>query len=172
PERVGPTAHLGCPALALGSSAPLAMRLLSVPVLGAILTRVERPSPAQVERISRLVNQHPLSPEIAGAILATELMPGFQRTFHWNLNALLRLRGANPRYALTATQLRQVTQRSLLVFSRNDPMGAGFLGRRMAEALPGSELHLCDGGHCPWLDEPERIAGWIGEFFDRGMAGS
>ena len=102
-----------------------------------------------------MVNQHPLPAEIASVILATERMPGSERTFRSNLNALLRLRGASPRHALTKKQVGAVTQPCLLIFGRDDPMGGEEAGRRLASMLPDAELMLSDGGHCPWLDEPQ-----------------
>ncbi|HEX2096025.1 MAG TPA: alpha/beta hydrolase [Solirubrobacterales bacterium] len=172
PARVDATAHVGCPAVAPGTSAPLPMRMLSTRVLGPLLMRLQPPSPMQVERLSKLVGQHPLTPEIAAAILATERMPGFERTFRSNLRALVRLRGARPRSALTESQLSAVGQRTLLVFARQDPMGSERAGCRMAQALPNAELHLCDGGHCPWLDETERVADLINAFLERSASDS
>jgi pimeloyl-ACP methyl ester carboxylesterase len=55
----------------------------------------------------------------------------------------------------------------LLVFADRDPMGSARAGRRLAEALPDAELQIADGGHCPWLDNPERIAGWVNRFLER-----
>jgi pimeloyl-ACP methyl ester carboxylesterase len=167
PRRVGALAHVGCPALAPGTSAPIQMRMLSTRVLGPLLMRLQPPSPKQVEKLSKLVRQHPLPREIAESILATERLPGFERTFRSNLSALLRLRGARSQSALAESQLATVSQPSLLVFAARDPMGSKQAARRMAEALPDAELHISEGGHCPWLDEPERIAGWVNGFLER-----
>lgn len=167
PRRVEAMAHVGCPAVAPGTAAPLPMRMLSTRALGPLLMRLQPPSPGQVERLAKMVRQHPLPPEVAAAILATERMPGFERTFRSNLRALVRLRGSRPRSALTEAQLSTVGRPSLLVFARRDPMGSAQAGRRMADALPDAELHLCDGGHSPWLDEAERIAGWVTRFLER-----
>jgi pimeloyl-ACP methyl ester carboxylesterase len=171
PRRVGAMAHVGCPALAPGTSAPLPMRMLSTKLLGAALMRLQRPSPRQVEQLSKMVRQYPLLPEIAEVILATERMPGFERTFRSNLRALLRLRGARAQSALTESRLSAVAHPSLLVFADRDPMGSARAGRRMAEALPDAELQIADGGHCPWLDNPERIAGWVNRFLERTPRG-
>lgn len=170
PRRVGAMAHVGCPALAPGTSAPLPMRMLSTRVLGRLLMRLRPPSLKQVEQLSKMVRQYPLAPEIAEAILATERMPGFERTFRSNLSALLRLRGARPESALTESQLAAVGQPSLLVVADQDPMGSEQAGRRMVEALPNAELHISEGGHCPWLTEAERIAGWVNGFLDRTLS--
>jgi pimeloyl-ACP methyl ester carboxylesterase len=114
-----------------------------------------------------MVRQYPLPPEIAEVVLATERMPGFERTFRSNLRSLLRLRGARARSALTESQLSAVNQPSLLVLADRDPMGSARAGRRMAEALPDAELHISEGGHCPWLDDAERIAEWVNRFLGR-----
>jgi pimeloyl-ACP methyl ester carboxylesterase len=165
PQRVAAMAHVGCPALAPGTSAPLLMRVLSTRFLGPLLMRLQPPSRKQVEQLSRMVRQRPLPPAIAEAILATERRPGFERTFLSNLRSLLRLRGARPQSALTESQLSAVDKPSLLIFADDDPMGSERAGRRMAKALPDAELRIAAGGHCPWLDDAERIAGWVGEFF-------
>jgi 2-hydroxy-6-oxonona-2,4-dienedioate hydrolase len=167
PERVAAMAHVGCPALAPGTSAPLPMRLISTRLLGPALMRVQPPSLKQVERLSRMVRQHPLPPGIAEAILAAERMPGFERTFRSNLSALVRLRGAKPESALTEAELAAVVQPCLLVFAGRDPMGSERAGRRLAEALPNAELRISAGGHCPWLDAPELIAGWVQDFLEQ-----
>jgi pimeloyl-ACP methyl ester carboxylesterase len=167
PQRVGAMAHVGCPALAPGTSAPLPMRMLSTRFLGAALMRLQRPSSRQVKQLSKMVRQYPLPLEIAELILATERLPGFARTFRSNLRALLRLRGARARSALTESQLSAVEQPSLLVFADRDPMGSARAGRRMAEALPNAELHIGEGGHCPWLDDAEWIAEWVNRFLER-----
>lgn len=167
PQRVGAMAHVGCPALAPGTSAPLPMRLLSTRFLGTALMRLQRPSPRQVKQLSRMVREYPLPAEIAELILATERMPGFERAFRANLRALLRLRGARARTALTESQLAAVEQPTLLVLADRDPMGSAQAGQQMAKALPDPELHIGKGGHCPWLDDAEQIAEWVNRFLER-----
>jgi pimeloyl-ACP methyl ester carboxylesterase len=164
PHRVSAMTHVGCPALAPGTSAPVPMRMLATRLVGPLLTRLQPPSLRQVGQLSRMVRQHPLPPGIAEVILATERMPGFERTFRSNLRSLLRLRGARQRNALTESELSTVRQPCLLVFAREDPMGSDQAGRRMADALPDAQLRIAEGGHCPWLNDAERIAGWINEF--------
>lgn len=166
PHRVEAMAHIGCPALAPGTSAPLPMRLLGTRI-GPLLMRLQPPSAKQVEQLSKMVHQHPLAPEIAEVILATERMPDCEKTLRSNLSTLVRMRGARPQAALTEGQLAAVVQPCILIFGRQDPMGAGHAGRRMAEALPDAELHLTDGGHSPWLDAPEWIADRVGAFLER-----
>lgn len=157
PDRVGASVHVGCPAVALQTSAPLPMRLLSVGWLGRLLTRLDPPSRRQVERIGHMVGQAPLPEELVDLLVATERLPGFRRTFLGTLHALLRLRGSRPEHRITPDQLRQVTQPTLLVWGADDPFGAPEVGRQMATLLPAAECVVVPGGHAPWLSAPERV---------------
>ncbi|MBP7777383.1 MAG: alpha/beta hydrolase [Acidobacteria bacterium] len=157
PERVKAMVHVGCPALVLDTSAPLLMRLLSVRPLGRVMTRLRPPSVSQVEELSTMVNEHPLTPELADLILATERLPDFRHTFLAMLNALLRVRGSRPAMRLTAEQLARIPQPTLVFWGNHDPFGSVTAGERMVKAMPNAELHVVGGGHAPWLTQAKRI---------------
>jgi pimeloyl-ACP methyl ester carboxylesterase len=167
PASVTALVHVGCPALVLDSSAPLPMRLLSARLLGRLLTRLDPPSPKQVERLSTMVNEHPLVPELADLLLATEQMPGFRETFLSTLNALLRLRGTRPQLRLTADQLARIGQPTLVFWGKEDTFGPPAVGERMVDALPSAELHVVDAGHAPWLTQAEHIGALATPFLRR-----
>lgn len=164
PRRVAALVHVGCPALALDSSAPLPMRLLSVRPLGQVLTRLQPPSERQVEQLSKMVKEHPLAPELADLLLATERLPGFRQMFLSTLHALLRLRGSRPQMRLAAEQLARIDQPTLLLWGQDDPFGSREVGERMVETMPTAELHVVGGGHAPWLTRAERIGPIIRRF--------
>lgn len=157
PERVTAMVHIGCPALVLDTSAPLPMRLLSVKPLGRLLTRLQPPSEQQVEELSKMVKEYPLSPELADLLLATERLPDFRQTFLSMLHVLLRLRGSRPEMRLTAEHLARISQPTLVFWGRDDPFGPVEAGKRMVDALPAAELHVVGGGHAPWLTQAQRI---------------
>lgn len=167
PERVAAMVHVGCPAVVLDTSAPLPMRLLSVPLLGRLLTRLQPPSPRQVEQLGRMVNEHPFPPELVDLLVATERLPGFRRTFLSTLNTLLRLRGNRPETRLTGEQLAAIDRPTLLVWGEEDPFGAPEVGERMVEIMPDAELHVVGGGHAPWLTQSGRIGPLIARFLRR-----
>lgn len=167
PDRVLAMAHIGCPATVLHTSAPLPMRLLSVPVLGRLMMKLQPPSQSQVKQLSKMVNEDPMPPEIADLLLATEKLPDFEDTFLSTLHTLIRLRGARPEMALVSDLLKRVTQPNLLVFGEKDPMGGPEVGARVAASLPDAELHVVPGGHTPWLDCPEEIGALITLFLRR-----
>lgn len=167
PDRVAALVHVGCPALALGTSAPLPMRLLSVRPLGHLLLRLQKPSDRQVEQLSKLVHEHPLPDDIGRLVLATERLDHFEPAFRSMLHHLLRLRGSRPALALTGEQLEDVSAPSLLVFARDDPMGGPEIGERMVEIMPDAELHVVDGGHAPWVHHADQIGPAIARFLGR-----
>jgi pimeloyl-ACP methyl ester carboxylesterase len=157
PARAKAIVHVGCPAIVLDTSAPFPMRLLSAGPIGRLLTRLRPPSAGQVESLSRMVREHPLVPELADLILATERLPHFRQALLSTLNALVRLRGNRPEMSLTAAQLARITQPTLLFWGRDDPFGPVSIGERIVEAMPDAELHVVDGGHSPWLTQSGRI---------------
>ena len=156
-DRMAALVYVGCPALALGTSAPLPMRLLAAKPLGRLLTWLQPPSEQQVEQLSKMVNEYPLVPELADLLLATERLPAFRSTFLSTLHALLRLRGSRPAMRLTAEQLARIDQPTLMFWGQDDPFGPPEVGERMVEAMPDAELHIVGGGHAPWLTQAERI---------------
>jgi len=167
PERVAALVHVGCPAVALDSSAPFPMRLLSVRPLGRLLTRLQPPSEKQVEGLSKMVKEHPLVPELVDLLVATERLPGFRETFLATVHALLRLRGGRPEARLTAEQLSRIEQPALLVWGEDDPFGSPRVGERMAAAMPAAELQVVDGGHAPWVKQADRIGPMVESFLKR-----
>lgn len=170
PHRVSALVHVGCPAVALGTSAPLPMRLLSVPVLGSLLQAVQPPSPRQVEQLSRMVGEHPLPAEVAQLLLATERMPDCGQMLRSLLRRLVSLRGARPEHALTEEQLGEITQPVQLIWGDADPFGGVDVARRAAEVIPDAVLEIVPGGHAPWLREAEAVGEAAAAFLRRHVA--
>jgi pimeloyl-ACP methyl ester carboxylesterase len=167
PGRVRAHVHIGCPALALDTSAPVPMRLLGVRGLGRALAAIRRPSPAQVRSLSRMVHEHPLPPTIAELLVATERLPGCDATMRSLLHHLLRIRGARPGRSLTPDELGTLDRPTLLVIGRDDPMGGADVGRRLVAALPDAELLVAEGGHAPWLRHADSVGPAVASFLDR-----
>src|SRR5690606_12713843 len=95
PERVQAVALVACPALILGTSAPLPMRLLSVPFIERVLARLMPPSERQVERTGRMAREH-LSLEIKDVLLACERLPTHAPSRLALLHSVVTPRGARP----------------------------------------------------------------------------
>jgi pimeloyl-ACP methyl ester carboxylesterase len=167
PKKIRAFVHLGCPALVLGTSAPLPMRLLSVNHLGQLISRLQPPSEKQVKQLSKMVKQHPLRPELVDLLVATEQLPNYRHTFLSSLNKLLRLRGSRPEMRLTARELSEITQPTLVFWGENDPFGSVEVGKKMVDSMPSAKLQIVKGGHAPWLNETQKIASQTTAFFER-----
>lgn len=167
PGRVARLIHLGCPAVALGTAAPLPMRLIATPGVGRLLMRLRGPSPDQVAELSKAVGEHPLDPEIAAVLLAAERLPQFEPTLRAVLRQLLWLGGPRRRYVLDERQLSELVQPLLVVWGADDPFGAPSIGARIASIVPDGKYELVPGGHAPWLQHSEPIAAHVASFLQR-----
>lgn len=164
PERVAALVHVGCPAMVLETSAPLPMRLLSVRPIGRLLTRLQPPSPRQVEQLSKTVKEYPLVPELVDLLVATERLPGFRETFLSTLHTLLSLSGSRPATRLTDEELARIDQATLLFWGEDDPFGTPDVGEHIAAKMPAAQLHVVSGGHAPWLTQAKRIGAMATQF--------
>ncbi len=171
PERVAALVHVGCPALLLGTSAPLPMRMLSMPWLGRLMMKLQPPSLRQVESLSKMVRQYPLQPALGRLLLATEQLPGFEQAFLSTLHTLVRLQGSRPEMDLSAEQIERATQPALFVWGEDDPMGSPEVGKRAVAIMADAEIRVVPGGHAPWLGEPGEVAPLVAGFLEKQGAG-
>ena len=161
PDRVAAMVHAGCPAFWLGTSAPLPLRLLSVPPVGRFIMAISTPSPRQVEGFARQIAGEDLSqfPELRDLLVAAQKLPGAEASMLRLLHAVVRLRGARPELALTAEQLAQIRQPVLLIWGSRDVFGGPSVGEEAARILPHAALHVVpEAGHVPWVGHPSEVA--------------
>ena len=173
PERVVSLAHIGTPAFILGTSAPLPMRLMSVPPLGWALMRLSPPSPKTVDRFTRIVGED-LSgvPELRDLLVAAQRLPGAGKATRELLHAAVRVSGPRPEIAMNERDLGRVRRPVMLVWGAHDVFGAAETGRRASQLIPDSEFVLIpDGGHIPWVRNPGDVAAALAPFLGR-TAGS
>lgn len=171
PQRVSRMVQLGCPALVEGMKIPPFMRMLSVPRLNRLLTRV---MPATVDSARDLYRQigHAASIE-AGRI------PGvyFNWYHHLTVNTdtmsneldmiekALTWRGTRPELLFDRAELRRVPQPTLYIWGEDDTFGGAELAQETAAWTPDAQLHLLpNSGHLPWLDAPEEVSALAREF--------
>lgn len=173
PERVSAIALLGCPALYPGTSAPLPMRLGSIPGLsGFVVDQTLQSKDAEDARGALTWMGHPdetaerLPDEFAELWYRLENMPHFEETWVSLLQTGLTLWGADSTAAFTPEDLRSVRSPVCLIWGSNDPFGSVETGRTGAEHFPAAEFHEVGAGHLPWLDEPERCGELVHRFVD------
>jgi len=170
PARVSRMAMLGCPSFILETSAPLPMRLISVPVIGRGLVNFMVPaSPAKARDLPTFLG-HPVevgrnwSDAEAEAFYRLGQLPNFRRSWVTLLRRFLRFHGSNPRMRITAHDLRGIVHPVLFVWGKNDPFGSPIDGRAAASIMPDARLQVVGLGHLPWWDEPDECARLVREF--------
>lgn len=166
PDRVTASVHIGCPAFILGTSAPLPMRLLTVPLLGRLLMRLMPPSPGQVDRFAAMVGAD-LSglPELRDLLVAAQKLPGAGARTRELLRSLAGVRGPRDGVELTETQLEQLSQPVQLIWGERDPFGAPEDGARVAAAIPEADFNILPGaGHVPWVDHAVPVGELAGHY--------
>ena len=158
PHQVSALVLVSCPAAMLGTAAPLPLRLLTVPGLGRVMTRLLPPSPTQVDHLARAAGEDFTDhPELRGLLLAAQRLPTWSSELIGIVRSVVSLRGARPQVVLTPDELARITQPVQLVWGEDDTFGAPAVGERAAELIPDSELHVVPGGHGPWFRYAEHI---------------
>jgi len=168
PQRVSAISLVGCPALMLGTSAPLPLRLATIRPLHRLIDRLQPPSPRQVERLGKMAGE-PLGdlPELRDMFLAYERLPAASTELLDLHRAAIRVRGARPEVALTADHLRELTRPVQFVWGEHDPFGPPDVGRRAAELVADAEFHSVDAGHGPWFTRPTEVGDLVSAFLAR-----
>lgn len=171
PQRVHRLALAGCPAFLLGTSAPAAMRLLSVRGLGRMMHACERPTPAAARRVLRRIGHRTLAAnapaELPEALAAHMRLPSFPEAWLSLLHACLTPLDARRSLRFGEAQLRRVEQPVHLIWGSNDPFGNVQVAQQAAALLPRGSLDELGEGHAPWLDEPAAVAASVRRFIDR-----
>lgn len=167
PGRVRSQVMIGCPAFFLDTSAPLPMRLLSVPGLGRAVTGLQKPSAAGAERVMRLVGEDPSTiPDIRDLLLAMQQLPSARESMLGLLRAAMHWTRPREESVVTASDLRQIGHPVRLIWGEQDPFGRVDSGRRVAELIPEADFHTVPGGHAPWLNHPDVVAELVRPLLD------
>jgi pimeloyl-ACP methyl ester carboxylesterase len=169
PELVERLALIGCPALTLGTSGPLPLRLMGKTILGRrMLARGTNPREGALRVLGRLGESREVVQRSGGAfvdlMVASVEVPGWTDNWIGLLGNALTLRGANPRWALGEEEVRTIGKPVLLAWGTRDPLGSVAIGQRLAELTEGRLVELEGAGHMPWLDEPAGLAAALHEF--------
>lgn len=165
PGRVCSQVMIGCPAFFLDTSAPLPMRLASVPGLGRASISLSRPSTTGAERVIRMVGEDPSGlTEIRDMLLAAQRIPTYADSMLALMQALMHSTRRRRESVVTAAELRRISHPVRLIWGERDPFGGPASGRRAADLMPDAGLHVVPGGHAPWLHHTDLVAGLTREF--------
>jgi len=164
PARVRRLVLLGVPAFVPGMAIPGFMRMICTPVLGRVIAAMP-PSVGGSKWIHRQMGHG--ADVVNGTIPAeywdwgvrlmadTDTMANDTRV----IRQVVTRRGVHPELTFTPAELRSLAVPTLLYWGAADTFGGAELARSTAELIPRSELEIvANGGHLPWLDDPDRAA--------------
>lgn len=170
-QRVSRMVQLGCPALVEGMKTPPFMRMLAVPHLNRLLTRM---MPSNVDSARDIYRQIGHGASMEGGQIPDIYFDWSHRlladtdTMSNELNMIekaLTWRGTRPELLFDRAELRRVSQRTLYIWGEDDTFGGAELARQTAAWTPDAQLHLLpNSGHLPWLDAPEEVSAVAREF--------
>jgi pimeloyl-ACP methyl ester carboxylesterase len=167
PELVSRICYVACPAVILGTSAPLPLRLSTITPVRWLIEKLDPPSPRQVIRMGRMSGEDLSTlPEMRDLFLAYELMPGASGTLLDVHRALVGWRGPRAEVELTEDDMVRISQPVQMIWGDRDPYGSPEVGQRVADLAPRARLHVVPGGHGPWLRGSAEVAALIEEFLD------
>lgn len=171
PDRVEAISFVGCPALILGTSAPLPLRLSILRPIHWLISRVDPPSPGQVARLMRMAGEDPTDlAELRELFLAFEQLPETPDTLLDLHRAAVRLTGPREEVELGADTLMALAQPTQIIWGKSDTFGSPRVGRQAADLIPDAEFHEVKGGHAPWFHNAGEIAALLRPFLARHRA--
>ena len=166
PERVTRLMLMGVPTLP-GTRAPLPIRLMTTPVLGAVLRRLVPPSPTSLMRLARAVGEGETigaHPELIDLLVVVARDPAAEQATRAEFRAfvsplaLLSRDGFRRHDRVRSEELGRLAMPTSVVWGQRDPLGSVAVARAVTGLIPGARLEVLPTGHGPWLGEPERTA--------------
>jgi pimeloyl-ACP methyl ester carboxylesterase len=167
PDRVSALAQLGCPALLTRTSAPLSMRLLSLPRLGRFV-----PSPvgrSVTDSLTNAFSAKRLPTEMIDYLRRAERLWARGTTRISLIQSTLRLRGPRRSLQPRDEELAKVGQPVLFIWGDRDAYGPPTVGHHAVSMMPNATIEVLPGGHLPWLEHPDRCAQLVQEFLAHSL---
>ncbi len=169
PERVDRIVEFGFVVGAPIARVPISMRIATMPGVGRLTTSI----PPTRGAVRAILHQLGLGPALADGRVTAE-------SFEWFVSLLrdtptLRNESRLPRVLLKASETSVALPTELLAAVRNpvrfiwgesDPFGGADVAEPFVAQLPAAELEMWpECGHAPWIDDPERAAARVVDFF-------
>lgn len=164
PERVRRLILLGGAATLPGTQAPLPTRLLTVPGLDRLLSRLQEPSEDSVIKQMEGVGDGDSIlryPALIRAKVAHDHIP--RSTSVQELRSMITFRGWRPDIRLREDDLRELQSPTMLIWGKHDWFGGPDQVRTAVGTIPDARLEEVGAGHAPWFGLPERCAHLIHE---------
>jgi pimeloyl-ACP methyl ester carboxylesterase len=169
PERVDGVVALGVPAVCPpGMKGDIYFKLMTTPVLRALISRAPAPSTAPKVRaaLKNVLGERAtaaLGDDFYEVVRAGMAMPGWKVAMRTHLNLAMRNGRARPENVLSDDELRQIETDVHFIWGDADVYGPPSIGERAVSLMPHARLDIVPGNHAPFLDDPRACAQLIGE---------
>ncbi|MCX6054331.1 MAG: alpha/beta hydrolase [Chloroflexi bacterium] len=174
PERVSALVLLGVPGNLISTSPPMALRLLSIPVLNRIMYKLVIPKKSEISLESLLFLGHSsetllkLPEELADCYYYFQQLPNQKISSLSLMQRINSLRGSRPDVMLHEEELNSVKQPTMFLWGTNDPFGSVEIGGKIASCFQQPEFHaIQNAGHLPWLESPEKCGSLAMKFIEQ-----
>lgn len=167
PQRVRGLAMLGSTPTLPGGHLPLPIRLMAMPVLGAVLTEAVKPRRRMLLRMmasmgeADTITRHP---DLLDSLVAGASDPVAVAANRAELQALISPFGYRPATRIRPEELRRLSVPTLMIWGDRDPVVSIEAARTVAELIPDARLEVLRAGHVPQLGHPEQVANLLTAF--------
>jgi pimeloyl-ACP methyl ester carboxylesterase len=164
PDRVRSVTVIGMPAVALpGLRSDPFFRALTTPGIGRLVTRVPAPKTVHATRkaLAAVLGERALdrTPDVYFDLVRRGMAkPGWGVAMRTHLVLALRGGRVRPENVFSDDELRSIAAPVQLIWGDRDVYGDPSVGRAAVPLLPDARLEVLEGGHAPFLDDPERCA--------------
>ncbi len=175
PERVRRLVLIGSAPLLPGTCAPAPLRLVTVPVVGDLLTRLLKPNAKMVVRLLSSVGEKDTivrHPDVIEAVVAAGRDPVAARGNLAELRAAISPFGFRHSAMIRNDELRHLSVPTLLIWGDHDPVGGVEVAQAAAGLIPDAQLELLPAGHVPYLGHPDRTSELVSGFIRSGADGT
>jgi len=172
PGRVKRLVLIGVPGLP-ETRCPLPIRLIAIPGMGELLSRLVPPSPKSVLRFASFVGEKATlaaHPDLVDLMVATGRDPIAAASARAEIRVLvapftlLSPSGFRRHSSVQPDELRQLAMATLVVWGEQDPLGTVSVVQAVTKLIPHARLKALPTGHAPWLGQPAQTAATVADF--------
>jgi pimeloyl-ACP methyl ester carboxylesterase len=170
PDRVRRLVLLGAPGAGFrGVRPPLAMRALAVPGVGGAILSLSTSQAAYARNSEGLLGTGALDgfpAEITEIGYLASQRSDFAPSVSSMFRALITPFAVRHSVPLTAAELVSIRVPVLSVWGDADVFLDPTTGHESLDAIPDARMLPVEGGHAPWLNDPDRVGATVAEFLE------
>jgi pimeloyl-ACP methyl ester carboxylesterase len=167
PQRVRGLVLLGSTPTLPGGHVPLPIRLMTTPVLGAVMTKALRPGRRMMLSMMASVGERDTItryPALLDSLIAGARDPLALAANRAELRELISPFGFRAATRMTPSDLRQLSVPTLMIWGDRDPVVPIEQARAAARLIPDARLEVLPAGHVPQLGHAEKVAELLTNF--------